>query len=76
MVSYNNFLKDTAFLHKVSRYRVKEYYAQIQLLNFQTEKVLCEFTGKVIGGNMNVAANSPTRRTGSLQVLFDEQTMI
>lgn len=71
---FDDFLRDKPFLLKLNRHKIKIYYAKIRILNFQTEETICEFQGKVVGGNMNVAANSPVRRTGSLQILFDNTT--
>lgn len=71
---YNDFLKDKAFLLKVNRHKHREYYARITVLDYEHEKPIASFEGKVISGNMNVSASSNTRRTGSLSVVFDETT--
>lgn len=69
-----DFLNDRSFLLKVNKHKVRHYYAAIMCLDFETEKPLARLEGKVVSGNVNVAANSSTRRTASLQLLFDEDT--
>jgi hypothetical protein len=44
------------------------------VLDFETENPIARFEGKVVSGNMNIAANSPTRKTCSLSVIFDADT--
>lgn len=68
------FKYDLTFLHKVNDFKVKQYWAAIMVLDFETERPICRFEGKVTGGQLALAANSPTRRTGSLTVIFDEST--
>lgn len=69
-----DFLTDKTFLLKVNQYKVRQYQAAIMVLDFETENPIARLEGKVVSGNMNVAANSPTRRTASLSVIFDDQT--
>lgn len=69
-----DFLTDRTFLLKLNRHKVRRYQAAIEVLDFQYEKPLARLEAKVVSGNINVAANSPTRRTASLQLLFDDQT--
>ncbi len=66
-----NFLNDRTFLLKVNRHKVKEYHAAIMALDFETEKPLARLEAKVVSGNISIAANSHTRRTGSLGLIFD-----
>lgn len=68
-----DFLKDYAFLQRLNKHKVREYWVSIGVLDFQTERLLSRVEGKVISGNMTVAANSPTRRSGSLNIVFDEK---
>lgn len=68
------FLHDRTFLLKVARHKVKVYYAALLCLDFETENPLARLEGKVVGGNLNVAANSNVRRAGSLSLVFDPQT--
>ena len=70
----NDFLQDKEFLLKVNRYKHRVYYAKITILDFETEKPVASFEGKVTGGSMSVSASSNTRRTGSLSVVFDDTT--
>lgn len=70
----DSFIYDLTFLHKVNNHKVKRYWAAIMVLDFETERPICRFEGKVISGQLSVAANSPTRRTGSLSVIFDDTT--
>lgn len=69
-----DFLQDKTFLLKVNRHKHRIYYARIYILDFETEKSLAAFEGKVTGGSMSISASSNTRRTGSLQVVFDDTT--
>lgn len=69
-----DFLNDRSFLLQVNRHKIKEYYAAFLCLDFQTEKPLARLEGKVVSGNIAVAANSPVRRTATLSVIFDSQT--
>lgn len=69
-----DFLNDRTFLLKVNQHKVREYHAAIMCLDFETENPLARFEGKVISGSISVAANSPTRRTGSMQIIFDKTT--
>lgn len=69
-----NFLTDKSFLLKVNRHKVRRYYAAIMVLDFETENPLARLEGKVISGNLQVATNSPVRKTGSLTLVFDELT--
>lgn len=69
-----NFLQDKTFLLKVNQYKVKEYQAAILVLDFETESPIARLEGKVVSGNMSIAANSPVRRTCSLSLVFDNQT--
>lgn len=69
-----NFLSDKSFLLKVNQYKVREYQAAILVLDFETENPIARLEGKVVSGNMTVAANSPVRRTCSLTVVFDSDT--
>ncbi|DAT81208.1 MAG TPA: hypothetical protein [Caudoviricetes sp.] len=67
-----DFLTDRSFLLKVNQYKVRTYQAAIMVLDFETENPIARLEGKVISGNMSVAANSPVRKTGSLSVIFDD----
>lgn len=69
-----DFLTDQTFLLKVNQYNIKEHWAAINILDFENEDVLARFEGKVVSGNMSITANSPTRRTGSLSVILDNDT--
>lgn len=44
------------------------------VLDFQTEKPLARVEGKVVSGNISIAAKSTTRRTGQLSLVFDSTT--
>lgn len=69
-----DFLNDKTFLQKVNHYKVRIYKAAITVLDFMTEQPLARLEGKVVSGNLQVAANSSLRRTGSLTVVFDDDT--
>ena len=72
--SAKSFLTDRSFLLKVATFKVKQYLASIVVLDFKTEKPVATLTGYVVSGNMSINANSPTRRTGSMQVVFLDKT--
>lgn len=69
-----DFLQDYTFLQKVNRNKIREYWAAIMILDFATERPIQRIEAKVIGGNINVAANSPVRRSGTLNLVFDKTT--
>lgn len=69
-----DFLQDYTFLQKVNHNKIREYWAAIMILDFATERPIQRVEAKVIGGNINVAANSPVRRTGTLNLVFDKNT--
>lgn len=69
-----DFLQDRNFLQSLNQYHIQSYSAAIMLLNFETEMPITRLEGKVISGSMSITANSPTRRTGSMQVVFDKDT--
>lgn len=70
----DEFLQDRGFLQELNKYRVKTYYASIRLLDFETERTIAFIQGKIVSGSMSITGNSPTRRTGSLQIVFDRET--
>ena len=70
----NDILSDKSFLLKVNQYKVRQYQAAIMILDFETENPIARFEGKVVSGNMNIAANTPVRKTCSLTVVFDDTT--
>lgn len=67
-------MQDRGFLEELNKFRIKTYYASIMLLDFSTERPITMLEGRVVNGSMSLAANSPTRRTGSLQIVFDNHT--
>lgn len=67
-----SFLNDYAFLQRLNHHKVREYWVSIGILDFQTERLIARVEGKVISGNMTIAANSTTRRSGSLNIAFDK----
>lgn len=68
------YLNDASFLYDFDRLRVKEQYVKITALHFIKETELESLEGKITGGSLNVAGNSPVRRTGSLSLIADERT--
>lgn len=66
------FLADRSFLLKVNKHPVRHYHAAIMCLDFETEKPLARLEGKIVSGNLNVAANSNSRRTASFSLVFDK----
>lgn len=69
-----NFLEDKSFLLKVNKYKVKNYKASIAVLDFESEAPIARLEGKVISFSLQQNAKSNTRRTGSIQVIFDKDT--
>ena len=70
----SDFLRDKTFLLKVNQHKIKHYSAAIMCLDFETENPIVRLEAKVISGNMSIQANSSTRRTGSLSLIFDNST--
>jgi len=70
-----NFLMDKEFLKQINQYHIRNYRAEIKVLDFETEKVLAILDTKVVSGNLSIAANSSVRRTGSLSLIADDTTM-
>lgn len=70
----NDFLRDKTFLLKVNQHKIKHYSAAIMCLDFETENPITRLEAKVVNGSMSIQANSATRRTGSLTLIFDEST--
>lgn len=60
------YLSDQAFLDALDAEKLQTTYAKIDVLEFATEKVLCQIEGIATGGNINLNTNSTTRRTLSL----------
>ena len=69
-----NFLQDRTFLLKLNQHKVKTYYAAILVLDFETEAPIARLEGKIVSGNLNVAANAPVRRTASFRLISDDST--
>lgn len=67
-----SFQSDRSFLLKVNKHTVKNYQIAIMCLDFETEKPLARLEGKVVSGNLNIAANSTSRRTASFSLIFDK----
>ena len=66
------YLRDTAFLAKLDRIKVREEYVKIISLDFN-ENPLEEIQGKVISGSVNIAGGSALRRTCSFDMYVDEE---
>lgn len=69
-----SFLQDRAFLLKLNQHPVREYLAAITVLDFETENPIARIEGRVVSGNMSIAANSSVRRTASLSLICDAYT--
>lgn len=70
----SDFMLDRGFLQELNNFRVKTYYASIMLLDFATERPITTLEGRVVNGSMSFSGKSNTRRTGSMQVVFDSKT--
>lgn len=73
ILAYSDFLQDQVFLQELSEHRAAEYLVEIAALDFETEVPVGTLRGLITGGTMSVAANTPTRRTGSLSAVFDSK---
>ena len=60
------YLLNDDFLKKVDKLHLKEEYARISLLDWDSENPREEIDGLIIGGSFNFDASSSMRRTGSL----------
>ena len=68
------YLRDTAFLAKLDRIKVREEYVKIISLDFN-ENPLEEIQGKVISGSVNIVGGSALRRTCSFDMYVDENSV-
>lgn len=68
-----DFMQDKTFLLKLNEYPIKRYIARILILDFETETPVTQFEGKITNGSITYSS-SPTRKTGSLSIIFDDQT--
>lgn len=66
------YLLNDNFLKKVDKLHLKEEYARISLLDWDSENPREEIDGLIIGGSFNFDASSSMRRTGSLQMFVPE----
>lgn len=65
------YLKDSEFLKKIDKQKIKEQYAKITVLDW-LENPIQEIEGIVTGGNINLDGKSAQRRTMNLSVYVDD----
>ena len=65
------YLKDSSFLKRFDKQKLKEQYAKIIVLTFN-ETPIQEIQGKVTGGSFNVDGSSAMRRTANISIVTDE----
>ena len=71
-MTYNfPYLKDSAFLKKFDKLKIKEQLVKLVVLTFD-EKPIEEIQGKVISGSFSLDGSSAMRRTGNLTMVADE----
>ena len=71
-MAYNfPYLKDSDFLKRFDKIRLKEQFAKIVVLNFNEDPIQ-EIQGRVTGGNINLDGSSAMRRSGSISLITDE----
>lgn len=71
-MAYNfPYLKDSAFLKKFDKLKLKEQFVKIIVLNFQ-EIPIQQIQGKVTGGSFSLNGDSAMRRTCNLSLIADD----
>ena len=66
------YLKDSAFLLKIDKQKIKEQYIKIICLDIN-ERPLKEVQGRCTGGSLNLSGCSDVRRTCNLSMIADEK---
>ena len=66
------YLKDSAFLLKIDKQKIKEQYIKIICLDMN-ERPLQEVQGRCTGGSLNLSGSSAVRRTCNLSMIADEK---
>ena len=66
------YLKDSAFLLKIDKQKIKEQYIKIICLDIN-ERPLKEVQGRCTGGSLNLSGSSAVRRTCNLSMIADEK---
>lgn len=66
------YLKDSAFLLKIDKQKIKEQYIKIICLDLN-ERPLKEVQGRCTGGSLNLSGSSAVRRTCNLSMIADEK---
>ena len=65
------YLKDTTFLKKFDKVKLKQQFIKLIVLSFD-EVPIAEIQGKVIGGNLSLDGSSAMRRTGNISLIADD----
>ena len=72
-MAYNfPYLKDSAFLKKFDKIKLKEQFVKIVVLTFDTEQPIAEIQGKVTGGSISLNGDSAMRRTCNINLIVDD----
>ena len=71
-MAYNfSYLKDSAFLKKFDKIKLKEQFVKIIVLTFD-ETPIQQIQGRVTGGSFNLDGSSGMRRTGNISLIADD----
>ena len=71
-MAYNfPYLKDSDFLKRFDKTKLKEQFVKITVLNFN-ETPIQQIQGKVINGNFTLDGSSSMRRTGNITLVADD----
>ena len=65
------YLKDTTFLKKFDKIKLKQQFIKLIVLSFD-EVPIAEIQGKVTGGNLSLDGSSAMRRTGNISLIADD----
>ena len=65
------YLKDTTFLKKFDKIKLKQQFIKLIVLSFD-EAPIAEIQGKVISGNLSLDGSSAMRRTGNISLIADD----
>lgn len=66
------YLKDSTFLKEFDKIRLKEQFVKLIVLTFN-EQPIEEIQGRVISGSFNLDGTSPMRRTGSINLITNDE---
>ena len=72
-MSYNfPYLKDSIFLKKFDKIKLKQQLVKLVVLDFKTQAPIQEIQGKVLGGSFTFDGSSAMRRTGNVTLVASD----